>query len=193
MDKTITITDIFTPLQYSQTYEFDDYISDRKAEIISMLTDKECYYFIAETYSGKTFSILNIAHEEKIKLVFAVPLRIIALQKHEEFRDDHHIHIPILMGEDINNPLPFESSAEAIMNGPETNVIVSVYDSVRTLLDNEHFTANEYVLVIDECHNLVTQNNFRSSAINSIEEYKGKFKKVIYLTGTIEGTNVYRA
>lgn len=43
-----------------------------------------------------------------------------------------------------------------------------------------------YILIVDEYHDFVTQNNFRYKAFETIKNYESKFKKVIYMTGTPE-------
>ena len=43
-----------------------------------------------------------------------------------------------------------------------------------------------YILIVDEYHDFVTQNNFRYKAFETIKKYESKFKKVIYMTGTPE-------
>lgn len=187
-----TISDIFTPLQYSDPLEFNEFIKDRWDEIVEMLKDEKSYYFVAETFSGKTYSILDIAYKEKIKTILAVPLQIIAKQNSNKYYEKEEKEIYYLMAGDNNDETPWRRKVDWIMNRPDENknVLLSVYNSLPKLFKSEKFKAKEYVLVIDECHNLVTQYNFRYKAINYLDEFKDKFKKVVYLTGTLEGTKV---
>lgn len=186
-----SIEEIFGKIEYHAKKEFNKYISDHEEFIKNFLTDEDNYYLLAGTGSGKTYSLLDIAYRKNIKLIMAVPLQIIAKQKSEEYsKNKKNSYIFYLMGYDKNNPTPWRQTPDYILKQRENEVILSVYNSLYKLIDHEDFTPSKYVLVIDECHNLVNQYGFRYEAIEDMLRFSLKFKKVIYMSGTIEGTKI---
>jgi hypothetical protein len=67
-----------------------------------------------------------------------------------------------------------------------SSLICSTYDGLRKILETQ-LIPEDYILLIDEAHNLVTHSGFRDHALRIISENMDMFKKVINLTGTPEG------
>ena len=187
--KTLTIEEVFEiPNMVDKAYEFTEHISEQAEVIKELLTDNQHYNFIAGMNSGKTYGLLKLAHQYGIKMIMVLPLQMIVIQKQSELLEKEYIQIGKIHGNtdrDAKDETTREEIAEYIRN---CTVIACVYDSLWKLFENPEFDAHDYVLCVDEAHNLVSQYNFRYQAINNIITYKEKFKKVIYMTGTPEGT-----
>ncbi|WP_421078622.1 DEAD/DEAH box helicase family protein (plasmid) [Methanothermococcus sp. Ax23] len=69
--------------------------------------------------------------------------------------------------------------------------IIATYDQLNKIVEIKGTDdLKDYLLVIDEYHNIITQYDLRYKAINRILDYKEAFNKVIYLSGTYEGLNI---
>ncbi|MBZ0184466.1 MAG: DEAD/DEAH box helicase family protein [Melioribacteraceae bacterium] len=169
--------------------EIDKHIYSRKNKVIEYLKDHHKYYaFIAATNSGKTYSLLKICVEENIPVVFVVPLKMLNEQKFKEIMDFAAGKVFIIRSSDnINgiNATTLEQINEAIKNG--ANIILCVYDSLNKLFMSKEFNPNQYILAIDESHNLVSQLDFRKeTAVKVIYQKENLFRKIIYVTATPE-------
>ncbi len=60
---------------------------------------------------------------------------------------------------------------------------IGTYDSI-IKLEKIETPLSDYVLVVDEAHNLVSESGYRTEAMNNIIGYQDAFHKVIYFTAT---------
>lgn len=173
--------------------EFTNNLEDHKDKITQMLMDDEGYNLIAPMSSGKTTTLLKIAVENNIKVLMIVPLVSLAVQKKEDFSEKYSITLGAVHGEDPINGIEEISDEQIRQFILKKQIIISVYDSlprvVRVIsqcMSEEHL--KEYVLLIDESHNLVTQSDFRIKAVYNVDLLQAKFKKTIFISGTPECT-----
>lgn len=152
--------------------KYNTYLSEADAKIEKILSDEDNYNIISDTGSGKTESIIKKLVEKKLKAVFLTPYESNSKQLKEKYS------IPAVYG-DIKQ----EDVKTAIKSH---NLIASTYDGLRKVL-NSQISPEEFILIIDEAHNLVTHSNFRGYALSNITSSMTDFKKVINITGTPEG------
>lgn len=180
-------------LSYPRVNEltFNSYISE-DIETVKKYTFNSKSQFnavVGPMKSGKTFGISKIAIEENIPTVLAFPLRSLAFQKYTEllkmYGEDKIKYIQGAKSKKSNDGTSTTEIAQFIKQ--KIKFFIVVYDSLPKLFKAANFKPAHYNLIIDEAHNLVTQYDFRSNAINNIIELEEKFKKVIYLTATPEG------
>lgn len=180
----------------------DEFSGISVSELDNILIDINSYNIVAPMNSGKTFSILKLSHLRRIPTIMCVPLTALGSQIKDRFEltniniEDRNGEEPIpiffVHGKDTTGNLPGTSDAEIITfcQSVDAFCIVCVYDSLSKLIQNPLMISllKQYNLIIDESHNLVTQAEFRYTAINSIVKHIGEFRKVIYLSGTPEMT-----
>lgn len=193
VDKTFYYTDKLVEekdfLDYSNISDLESLLRTDNSEHEDIL-NRSCY-LTAPLGSGKTYSIIKLAHTKKIPLVMSVPLTALGNQKQKEFKKDG---IKILFVQGGNDKLNIAGTSDAeisnFLKGKNNFVIICVYDSLNKLLSNSSFRnrVSEFVLVIDESHNLITQANFRYRAIYAVQQSSRLFRKVVYLTATPEMT-----
>ncbi len=119
------------------------------------------------TGSGKTELFYRLAKEEKLKLIIALPY---TGQVHQG--KTHHTISDVLEGMcDNDRDIP-------------NNSIFMTYDKSSWV--NQKYDLQDYVLVIDESHNIVGQNDFRGEALSNLKRLAKKCKMVIYITATPE-------
>ena len=147
-------------------FEFKNYITDQENVIENLLIDGNSYNFIAGMNSGKTYGLLKIAHQKSIKMVMLMPLQMIVIQKAKDLLNHEGIKIDKIHGATCKNEKDGTSEWEINKFIQNNSVIACVYDSLWKLLGNENFNPSQYVLCIDEAHNLVTQYGYRYKAIN---------------------------
>jgi hypothetical protein len=132
----------------------------------------------APTGSGKTTAIINYAVENNKKIIFLVPYYSMALQQATQNKLKGFIGLH----QDHNE------KNETIK---KTTRIIATYDQLQKIVDIKGAdNIKEYMLIIDEYHNLITQYDLRYNAINTIIDYKEAFSRVVYLSGTYEGLNI---
>ncbi|MHB1686982.1 MAG: bifunctional DNA primase/polymerase [Ignavibacteriaceae bacterium] len=159
---------------------YDKYISDAKLKdgilaVDTMLTDQYNYTAISKTGSGKTTTMVTRGKALGLKIVIAAP----TIPLTEQIAKDHNAIA-------ITGTTSSSEIGKAIDN-PKTTLICATYDSVQKLFEFTDFRTSDYILVIDEVHNLVTAQGFRASTLNTLVELSAYFTKTIYLTGTPEG------
>lgn len=184
-------------VQYDESHPILDYLysKNNKEDFKRIfLEDSDSKYasITSKMSNGKTYSTLLMAIENKVKLVLLVPLRILGTQTLKAadsiLQTNTNNSVGLVMGGNNNsignnfcNPNDIQ---EAIDRG--IHIFICVYESLNKLLETETFNTQEYILVIDEAHNLVSQYDFRSDAINRIANHMEKFKKIIFMTATPE-------
>ena len=185
---------LFTITPSEEPIVFTNYLEEHRDRLINILNDETSYNIIAPMSGGKTTTLLKLADEKKIKTIMLVPYVSLALQKAKDFKKKYDIVLGCVHGGDYENKIESTPRNEIIANIRNENPIISVYDSLSriiSIIEDESNKANplkDYILIIDESHNLVTQSDFRLAAIYRILTAQVKFKKVIYLTGTPECT-----
>ncbi len=196
----INFKDLFayTP---EEAFTFNRFINDCEADILRLLTSNDdnsrSLNFISAMNSGKTFSLIDICNRNNINAIIAVPLQVIARQKYNEysrFCDENNIpcNVSVVHGridlpdgrwESVTN----HQITEILSQNNQADIFITVYDSLQKFYTISEFDPSNYILIVDEAHNLVTQFNFRRAAISFLLDYQNRFKKLIHLTGTPEG------
>lgn len=154
------------------TVTFKKYLSEAAKEVEQVLTDDENYNMIAFTGSGKTFALIKEIQAKKLNAIFLTPYESTAKQLENIYK------VPSVYGT--------VSAAEVQKYLRSNNLVVSTYDGLRKILESR-IIAEDYILLIDEAHNLVTHSNFRDAALQKIFDSMTYFKKIINITGTPEG------
>lgn len=176
---------------------FNNYLSDCEDEIMQIINDKgdssRFVNFIANMNSGKTYSLLDIGYRRKLKMIILEPLQIIALQKFNEYRKNYPKRRQLGLVHGQLNETAKESKVTvnkiSEMLNSNNKVYLCVYDSLKKFFNDglsNLFEPSDYILVIDEVHNLITEYQYRSEIVHFISDVKPLFKKVIHLTGTPE-------
>lgn len=119
----------------------------------------------APTGCGKTYTFINHAKERKGKTVFLVPNVANVKQIAEEYE------IPGLYGDEVKEGIWEVSS-----------VVVATYDKAGAFLSSN---LENLLVVLDEAHNLQSQANFRSDAIQRVKKLVEKSKEAVFLSATI--------
>lgn len=188
ISKPISLKEQLKIKNITETYKFRKNIGELGPVLNNLLMNENSYNIIADMNSGKTYSIIDHAVKHKINVVLAQPLQINVRQKVKEF-EKKGIVLPYIHGprkivcrekETIN--------VKSLVENMESTVILCVYNSLPKLLNNKKFDSSKYILVIDEAHLLVTHHGFRYKEINFLIENTHRFRKVLHLTGTPEGT-----
>ena len=123
------------------------------------ITSGKVTMVVAPTGIGKTTWAYNKYKDDKLFMVFPT----ISQVKQKE--QDWNVH--------------------GIYGGTHPNgdrVQIGTYDSIKKFLPCKD--CNEYTLVVDECHNLVTAMGYRSKALKTVKKAFPEFKQVILLTAT---------
>lgn len=177
--------------------KFKDYLSEltmegnngdvTKDKIRPILTDNENYNLIAPMGAGKTSTILQIVKTDNIKAVFTVPLIANLRQLKKKHKAAFHYYGGETPGDKILQELSPSDPLSLASLSPDALSFICVYDSLSKVINRSDFRVEEFILIIDEMHNLFLQSNFRYDAIHYLSEQKLKFKKIINITGTPEG------
>ena len=154
-------------INYNRRFSFKEFMSEAMTELIKYAEpqSKTCIY--ADTGSGKTTAFINFFKgNTPSRAIFLVPLQSIAYQIHE----DHSV--PYLTG---------ESDSRMHSKAKVSNIFVATYEQgVKYLEDTKY----DYV-IIDEGHNLITANSYKSDVISELNYKLSIIKsKVILLTGS---------
>lgn len=188
----------YTP---EEAFTFNRFINDCEADILRLLTSNDdnsrSLNFISAMNSGKTFSLIDICNRNNINAIIAVPLQVIARQKYNEYSrlcEENNIpcNVSVVHGR-IDLPdgrwtsVTNHQITEILSQNNQANIFITVYDSLQKFYDIPEFDPSNYILIVDEAHNLVTQFNFRRAAISFLLDYQNRFNKLIHLTGTPEG------
>jgi hypothetical protein len=188
-----TIKEIFNVKPDFQ-HQFNKYIEDSD-RLLDYLQSSDTLNIIAPPNSGKTYSIIKLCLEYKIKAIITVPLQIIASQSYEHFKAScTRNEIGLVQGSIVDEEgtviqkSKTNTEIQEMLSNPKLIVVLCVYDSIPRLLYNDKLDKfKKYCLIIDEAHNLVTQFSFRSKAILGVISNVKYFKNFIYITGTPEG------
>ena len=154
------------------TITFNKHLSEATKEVDQVLTDDENFNMIAYTGSGKTFALIKEIQAKKLNAIFLTPYESTAKQLENKYK--------------VKSVYGTVSAAEVQNYLRSNNLVVSTYDGLRKILESR-IIAEDYILLIDEAHNLVTHSNFRDAALQKIFDNMTYFKKIINITGTPEG------
>ncbi len=160
---------------------YDTHISEREDILKVILNDSKDYNIIAKMGGGKSIGLSKFCHENNIKVIIAVPLKMNAEQTASKLKKEFDIDAEFIHG-DVE-----QDEIESIIKKRDLRVIFCVYDSIRKLFLVKAFKPSNFILIIDEIHNATIQYGFRYEALQELSKRKIKFKKIINLTGTPEG------
>lgn len=180
LNRLVPITTTFrkTPI----VYKCGQYISDElRMQILNDINEairknqgngKQTKILItAPTGVGKTEMFYRLAKDNHLKMILSLPYTSQVFQGKVE----HTVH-GVLEG--------FSGKDYEVT---ETGSIFMTYDKAPIV--EEKINSSEYVMVIDEAHNLVNQINFREKAIHNLHHFSKKNKALVYITATHEYIN----
>lgn len=157
-----------------QKYKIDKYISEHADDIVHLLEQEGVHLLVSGTGTSKTYTMLDNpsgvfrALSKKYPnriFIIACPNRIQNQQNAKSYR------VFALIG-----------GERATIN---TNILTMVYEkSEEALLKFIKEEGKEVTLVIDEAHQLIMAENYRTESIDSIEELSKNCFNVIHLTAT---------
>lgn len=148
-------------------------LNDINAAIIANRRQKKQTKIIvtAPTGVGKTSLFYELAKENQIKMILALSYTSQVLQGKTAYT------IPgVLTG-------MCEDDSEV----PQDGSIFMTYD--KSAIVNGEINASEYIMVIDEAHNLVNHSDFRGKALHGLQQLSRQCKAVVYMTATPEFIN----
>ena len=125
----------------------------------------------APTGSGKTEMFYRLAKQKKIKMIMAL-----AYTSQVKQGKTKHAVKDVLAG-----------MCESDYLVPETGSIFMTYD--KALKVKKAINPDEYLMVIDEAHNLINQDNFRNQALSRLKDLAENTKAIVYMTATPEDLN----
>jgi len=134
-------------------------------------TKKTKIILTAPTGSGKTEMFYRLAKQEKIKMIMAL-----AYTSQVQQGKAKHSTKDILSG-----------MCESDHIVPETGSIFMTYD--KALKVQKAVNPYDYLMVIDESHNLINQDNFRNQALSRLKDLAENTKAIVYMTATPEDLN----
>lgn len=142
-------------------------VSDAKKELFNSIQDNRQLLIIAPTGTGKTyFSIESLSHLfPDYQIQMFCPLTSIVEQTAEKHK------IPAVFKYTTGNELA---------NAKCSKVLVSTYDGAEQLQNPDR----PFILVLDEYHSFINSCDYRSNAIEYVENLIQKAAKIIYLTAT---------
>ena len=162
------------------TIKYDKYISDEQyLEVINAIEnviinqDDRCTNIVitAPTGCGKTEMFYKLAERQKIKMILALAYTSQVLQGKES-----HTVPDILNG-----------MCEKDYIVPDGSIFMT-YDKAE-IVDKYTINPKDYIMVIDEAHNIVVQDVYRKKQIRKLIDFSKKCKAVIYMTATPDYIN----
>jgi hypothetical protein len=121
---------------------------------------------ISPPNTGKTYYSMNSLPKEdhKKQYIYAFPTRSLGLQKAEE--------------------AGISFVYEGISPDFQSKKIATTFDSLGKFFNNDRFKPDNYILVIDEVHNIISTNTYRAKIMKKMKRYFDGFYRVIALTAT---------
>lgn len=142
-----------------------DWMSEQSEAIEALIKKHPRIAISGPTGVGKTSETIRIAKRLNLRLLLTVPLKAIAGQQGTN-PDVYVLH---------GNVSP---EMAAVANA--SPIVVCTYDTAHHITD-----VSDRLMAIDEVHDLVNQQGFRSSAIRKVFEMAERAKQVLYLSGTM--------
>lgn len=180
LNRLVPITTTFrkTPI----VYKCGQYISDElRMQILNDINEairknqgngKQTKILItAPTGVGKTEMFYRLAEDQQIRMILALSYTSQVLQGKET-----HTRSGVLQG-------MCQNDSEV----PETGSIFMTYD--KSPIVEKTINPEEYIMVIDEAHNLVNHSDFRGKALQNLQYLSDRCKSVVYMTATPEYLN----
>lgn len=155
-------------IKYDKDLNINKYVSERLSEILDYTDKYNKIILRAETGKGKTTAFVKDfhIHKPKSRLLILVPLTIILKQNEKEYKDKAVY-------------LDGSSPKESFFNAEINKLVFATYEQGIKLLQSSKF---DYI-VIDEVHQLITANSFKSEVIEQLTHCLND-NKIIGLTGT---------
>ncbi len=129
----------------------------------------------APTGTGKTEMFYRLAEQQKIKMIMALPYTSQVSQG-----KTRHTVANVLTGLCGND-----------CNVSKIGSIFMTYDKFELVAKELGSSLNEYILIIDEAHNLVNQISFRKMVLTRLKSLSSKCKAVVYMTATPDYINYH--
>ena len=153
-------------------------------EIQSMLSRRgEVILMIANAGGGKTYVILKEMNElskkkcnDNVRYIITVPT---FNQSNQNEKSDV---LSMFKAKSIVGSRDGRKKVE--VNSMTDRLFSCVYDKALDLVEILKSNGHEVVLVIDECHKLIADNNFREEAITNLEKARDLSDQVIMMTAT---------
>lgn len=139
-----------------------------------ILDNSKNHIIVAAPRMGKTSNTIKVLQQNKKKFIFLVPLRALARQIIED--GQYESPLELCMGKVKQKQL------EKIVS--QNDYIVATYNKFSQIHGEIKHKANEYILVIDEIHKLVSDSDYREKELRFIANNMRDYQKVIGLTGT---------
>lgn len=178
--KSIRIDELFDfntdkQIEINTQYLLDDPLA--AAALLDILKSDTDQVITAPMGMGKSYSILKLCAEKKVKIIFAVPLVVNVEQFYEETKRLKY----------VTAKRQKDKYSTFKRNAKSKRVIICTYNAVEKIYEDILKTgAKDWTLIIDEAHNLVSQSGFRATTMRKMITYGSHFSKMIFVTGTPE-------
>ena len=158
-------------INYDSTLIIDNWVSEKIEDILNYSDNNKKVLLCADTGTGKTTTFIRDFERLRPfkKLLILAPLTAIVEQIISENK-----HVLGLTG---------KSGPDEHSKVKKVNIVVATYEQGTKYLNDNLF---DYI-VIDEAHNLITANSYKSDVIKNLT-YGFRSKKIIGLTGTSNST-----
>ena len=163
------------------TIECDRFISEEQhLEVMNAINDvirnkgqnqQAKIVITAPTGCGKTEMFYRLAKDGEIRMILALAYTTQVLQGKEK----HTI------------PTVLEGLCGNDRDVSNTGSLFITYDKAKIV--RQWIVPDEYIMVIDEAHNIVNQNTFRNKQLRILTELSNHCKAVVYMTATPEYIN----
>jgi len=150
------------------------WLSEKKEEICNHILGHKHTIIVAPTGVGKTKLVIKDLPEYTDK-------RILVLQSlmATNSQTSNQYEIPYIDG------FVCENEVKTMINNGN-KVITTTYEGLKKVTKCD-IDFNNWIVIMDEAHNLLTSNDYRFKALKFIMECKEKFPNFVYLTGTHYG------
>ncbi len=150
----------------------DKYITQSESDyILEKINEHSKIIITAPTGIGKTEIFYQLAKQKKIKMILALAYTSQVEQGKEKYNIDG-----VLQG-------LCSTDSKVPVNGS----IFMTYD--KAAIVEARINPSEYIMIIDEAHNLVNQYNFRNEALKDLKRLAAQCKAIVYITATPEYIN----
>lgn len=141
---------------------------DKVEEIVKLASKGNRILMIADTGTGKTYSMIETFKKLGLKCVLSVPNRMNAQQNMEKYQ---------IGGAFADHPM---------QKAMENNIVCAVWEMLG-MLDLDY---HEHILVNDEAHAHIHDSSFRGKSIQGLVRVAPRFKGIIDITATPTGLDL---